>query len=120
MKTPQSTIRLKLINNTRHNLVLVIGYLCLQTTFAQKSITTNDYLISANQSYQVKYDKQRIAFLKDYNYNLPLIKSAQLRSETNDFLLNKQEYSLRVKPNSLQTISRKKNVYKSKIEKVNI
>jgi hypothetical protein len=87
---------------------------------AQKTITTSAYLISAQESYQVRSDADKFAFLKAYNFNLPLIKSVELRSETKDFLLIKQEYSLRIKPTGLSAIAYQKKVYRNKMEKIEI
>ena len=101
-------------------LILIISFIYGTQVNGQGIITTNQYLISVEKSYQVKSDTERIAFLSDYNYNLPLIRGAELRSESNDFLIRKQEYSLRVSPNSLSAISNQKKVYQNKIEKVEI
>jgi len=87
---------------------------------AQKQTSINEYLGSVFTSNGVTQDTENVSFLKNYNYNLPLIKSVDLRSETRDFLLEKQEYSLRVKPNSLGAISYQKKVYKNRIEGVEI
>ncbi len=117
MKLILSIFKLK---SRQLNLVLLISSLCAQSIFAQNIITTTAYLNSTNESYQVKTDKDKLSFLNEYNFNLPLIKGAQIRSETNDFLLRKQEYSLRVKPNSLRAISNQKKVYRNKIERIEI
>jgi len=120
MKLNLSPFSFKILKNNQLTFILLISSLCFNFINAQKAITTNEYLISTKKSYQVKYDNDRLSFLNKYNYNLPLINSAQIRTESKDFLLNKQEYSLRVKPNSLQAISHRKKVYQSKIEKVKI
>jgi len=111
---------LKLLKNKSFNLILAVICLNIPSIMAQKTVTVNEYLISTKDAYQVKSDADRIAFLNEYNHNLPLIKGAQLRSETKDFLVNKQECSLRVSPNSLSAISHQKKIYRSKIEKVKI
>ena len=87
---------------------------------AQKRISTTQLLLGANQIEQVKFDSIQLAFLKNYNHNLQLIDNIEFRTETRDLLLPRQEYAIRVKPNSLRGRLANKKVYRSKINEVQI
>jgi len=87
---------------------------------AQKGISTTQLLLGANQIEQVKFDSIQLAFLKNYNHNLQLIDNIEFRTETRDLLLPRQEYAIRVKPNSLRGRLANKKVYRSKINEVQI
>jgi hypothetical protein len=54
----------------------------------------------------------------DYNYNIPLIGSVELRTESRDLLLERQEYTIRIKPNSLGAMNHQKKLYQNKILEV--
>ena len=88
------------------------------TATAQSEITITNFLKSIKESNQVKMDSNTVTLLKDYNYNLPIIKNVQFRTETSDLILDRQEYTLRVKPNSLRAISNQKKTYQNKIEEI--
>ncbi len=88
--------------------------------YAQKEITTTDVLLGVKNIEQVQFDSIQLAFLKDYNHNLPLVNNVEFRSETRDLLFSRQEYAIRVKPNSLRAILAKKKVYSSMINEVEI
>ena len=101
-------------------LIATMSCLFMPSVMAQKQTSINEYLGSALTSYWVKQDAENISFLENYNYNLPLIKSVDLRSETRDFLLKRQEYTVRVKPNNINAIAYQKKVYQNKIEGIEI
>lgn len=87
---------------------------------AQKGISTTQILLGVNQIEQVKFDSIQLVFLKNYNHNLQLIDNVEFRTETRDLLLPRQEYAIRIKPNSLRGRLANKKVYKSKINEVQI
>jgi len=58
--------------------------------------------------------------LNNYNYNIPFIRSVELRTESRDLLLERQEYTIRIKPNSFGAISNQKKLYQNKILEVEI
>ena len=99
-------------------LILIIG-LCTSVS-AQKQHTIKSFLSSINDSKLVYIDSSTTAQLNDKNYSIPIIKSAQFRLETRRFVETFQEYSLRVKPNSIRAISSQKYIYQNKIEEVRI
>ena len=96
---------------------LIIG--AIPFTFAQNKITTTQFLEQINTKNQQKTDSL-ISELSGYHYKTPFIKSVQIRTETKDFQLNKQEYALRVKPNNFNTNKNQKKVFLNKIEKVKL
>jgi hypothetical protein len=56
----------------------------------------------------------------DYNYNIPLISSVELRTESRDLLLERQEYTIRIKPNSIGAMNHQRKLYQNKILEVEI
>ncbi len=101
-------------------LILAFASFFINGVFAQEKASITEYLGSAFESNLVKSDLESVSFLKNYNYNLPLIKSIDLRSETRDFLFQRQEYTMRIKPNSLKAIDTQKKIYQNKLEKVKL
>ena len=99
---------------------LLLFLLFFLSVHAQREITTTEVLLGAKNIEQVKFDSIQLAFLKDYNHNLPLVNSVEFRSETRDFLLSRQEYAIRVKPNSLRAVLAKKKVYTAMINEVEL
>ena len=85
---------------------------------AQNQFTISKFLNSIKESKLVETDSITISLLNGYNYNLPIIKSAQFRTETSDLLLDRQEYTFRLKPNSVRAISNQKKLYQKKIDEV--
>ncbi len=101
--------------------IFQIAMMLLLSSFsisAQNQITISEYLNSIKESEQVKIDSNTVSLLNDYNYNLPIIKSAQFRTETNDLVLERQEYTFRLKPNSIRAMSDQKELYQKRIEAV--
>ena len=90
------------------------------TVTAQEEYTINSFLSSINESNLVYIDSATTAQLNDKNYSIPIIKSAQFRLETRRFVETFQEYSLRVKPNSIRAMSNQNDLYRSKIEEVRL
>jgi hypothetical protein len=83
---------------------------------AQTRISTTEFLALSKNAFQIKYDSVKMSQLDKLNFSLPLLKSVELRSETRDMLLERQEYSLRIKPNSLWARSFQKKVYDNKMK----
>jgi len=104
----------------KYQLLLFFFGMIFFSGYAQKEITTTQVLLGSQHIEQVQFDSIQVAFLKNYNHNLPLIDNVELRSETRDLLLRRQEYAIRVKPNSLRAVLAKKQVYTSKINEVEI
>jgi hypothetical protein len=104
----------------KHLLLLFCFGIFFFSGYAQKEITTTEVLLGAQNIEQIQFDSIQLAFLKDYNHNLPLINNVEFRSETRDFLLRRQEYAIRIKPNSLRAKLAKKKVSTSKINEAEI
>lgn len=91
------------------------------TSIAQKEITITDVLKGTQYIEQIQLDSIHANFLKGYNHKLPFVDNLELRTETSsDFLLNRQEYAIRLKTNSIREILANKKVYQSKINEVEI
>jgi hypothetical protein len=103
----------------RYFTLLFLGILS-QITPAQMTISSTEFLSAVKTNKQIVSDSTKLSQLKDLNFNLPLLKSVEFRSETRDMLLERQEYSMRVKPNSLWAKSTQKKVYYNKIEAFSI
>lgn len=100
------------------SLFIIIGFNI--TVTAQEEYTINRFLSSINESNLVYIDSTTTAQLNDKNYSIPIIKSAQFRLETRRFVETFQEYSLRIKPNSIRAMSNQNNIYRSKIEEIRL
>jgi len=59
--------------------ILMILLLSSFSISAQNQITISTFLNAIKESKQVKTDSNTVSLLNDYNYNLPIIKSAQFR-----------------------------------------
>ncbi len=99
--------------------LLGLFYCILSSSFAQNKITTTQFLENGNTINQQKSDSL-ITALNGYHYKTSIIKGVQIRTETKNLQLNKQEYSLRVKPNNFSTNKNQKKVFLNKIEKVKL
>jgi hypothetical protein len=62
---------------------------------AQNTLSTSDILSSAKQQYVLGLQQQRVDYLKNSTYKLPLVDEMEFRTETNDFRLKEQQYVLR-------------------------
>ena len=60
------------------------------------------------QDESVLFQGQKVDYMNRVSYNLPFIEKLEFRTETNDFDLQKQEYLIRVSPNSLKSIKTQK------------
>ncbi len=83
---------------------------------AQRMVTVGDYLHTIREARQLKGNDYKLSYLKEFNYRLPLFKGVQLRSETRDFLFNRQEYSMRILSNGLGAIHKQNQLYQSKLD----
>jgi len=88
----------------------------VNTSFSQQSITSTEFLNAINDTHQIKSNTTNLSKLNKYNFNLPFVKSIEIRFETRDTIQQRKEYSLRLKPNSSRSRLANKNVYNSKIE----
>lgn len=91
----------------------------LNSIIAQNNITTTQFLNDINVLNHKKTDSIN-SLLKKYNYKESIINSVQFRSETNDFQLKKQEYTLRVKPNNPKIIKSHHKIFLNKVEEAKL
>ena len=71
---------------------------------AQNYISLTDFLAKASEDERVDFQSDKSYSLKALSYNLPLIEKLEFRTETNNFDFRKQEYLMRVTPNSSKNI----------------
>ena len=83
---------------------LITFSLFFSSMFCAGQKITNDFLKTFQQEEAVSFHKEKILGLSAYNYALPIIEKLEFRTETNEFDWKKQEYLLRVSPNSLRNI----------------
>lgn len=105
---------------SKSQLLLFFLVMCFLSGNAQEEITTTKVLLGARKIEQVKFDSIQLAFLKNYNHNLRLIDNVEFRTETRDLKLSRQEYAVRIKPNSLRGRLADKKLYNSKINEVQV
>jgi len=89
-------------------------------SYAQQNISMTSVLRNLNESQLIKSDSTTLYSIMDYNYNIPLISSVELRTESRDLLLERQEYTIRIKPNSIGAMNHQKRLYQNKILEVDI
>lgn len=80
------------------SLLFTLSFFAHLTAQAQK--TSTDFLATAKESQFAVSVDEKLDFLNNTDYTLPFIQQIEVRSETNDFQLREQEYSVRFSPNS--------------------
>ena len=70
----------------------------------QDSISISDFLDQSKFQESVIFQNKKINHLKDISGKMPIVEKLEFRTETNDFDIRKQEYLLRVSPNSIKNI----------------
>jgi hypothetical protein len=103
----------------RYVILVIIGS-CTTSLTAQNTISISDYLRAVKNSNQFKLDSTNVSLLNNYHYNAPLFNSIQLRTESRDLLLKRQEYVIRIKPNSVGANSRQKQMFEDRISEYEI
>ena len=84
--------------------------LFIQTTFGQ---TINDFLSSYRKEESVIFQKNKFYHLTALPNDLSFIEKLEFRTETNDFDFRKQEYLLRVSPNSFKNIKSQRQFHET-------
>lgn len=74
---------------------LLVNVLVPTLSNAQNTLSTSDILASAKQQYVLNLQQQRVDFLKNSKFKLPIVDEMEFRTETNDFKLAEQQYVLR-------------------------
>ena len=77
---------------------------CTVQIYCQKISHANEFLSKIGNDESVKFQKQKIQHLEYLPYKLPRIDKLEFRTETNGFNLLRQDYVLRISPNSLNNI----------------
>lgn len=90
-------------------LLLFVGFTC----YSQDQLTVASFLLDANQEEFVSFQRQKLYYFNSLPFDLPIIENLELRTETNEFDWRKQEYVLRVSPNSLKNIKTQKQYQES-------
>lgn len=85
-------------------LLLFCLILCFVESIGQNDFPIKTFLASAGQEESVLFQNQKLNFLTTTSYKLPLIERLQFRTNTNDFDIRLQEYSLRMSPNSFRSV----------------
>ena len=110
----------KIVKIKSRSILLTLLFAGVAVTQAQEKQSLTTFLSSINKSELAVKDSTTSLLLNSKNYNIPLIKSAQFRLETRRFIETFQEYSLRIKPNTLREQSSQKNIYSNKIQEVHL
>lgn len=89
--------RMKKFLKVKSQHLLTIFFLVVNVLFsnAQNTLSTSDILASAKQQYVLDLQQQRVDFLKNSTFKLPVVDEMEFRTETNDFKLDEQQYVLR-------------------------
>ena len=87
--------------------------LCLSMSIGQTNFSMKTFLASASQEESVLFQDQKFNFLTTTSHRLPLIEKMEFRTNTNDFDIKLQEYSLRISPNSLRSIKKQRQYQKT-------
>ncbi len=101
-------------------LFICLFFIQMQVLRAQNNISTSDILKSSFKTSQVLFNEDRATFLSNANLKLPFIESVEFRTESRDLLLERQEYTIRISPNSTRAISRHNQINKNRLEEVEI
>jgi hypothetical protein len=91
---------------------LLLVYMFQSDTTA---ISTTALLETAFQDTEVKYQESQIEYLNNNPLTTPLIDEVQFRTETRDFDLERQQYAVRVSPNSIGQKKYSKAYYQNMI-----
>lgn len=87
---------------------------------AQKTISASDFLAITKSDIEVVAEDEKLKFLENKDYSLPLLQDLQLRTETNDFILREQEYAVRIKLNSTRQKDAYQKLHEATIHEVEI
>lgn len=94
--------------------VLVIATFIF-TEAASQVVQVRNILQSAHQDIIYKSQKEKLDYLTYNPYEVPLFDRVEFRTETHDFELGKQEYAIRVSPNSFKERKYNKKYYQSSL-----
>jgi len=75
------------------------------------AISISDFLATAKNDYMIEHQKEKIDFLKSSSSNTPFFDRIELRTQTDEFELSRQTYSVRLYPNGWGETKAGKNLY---------
>jgi hypothetical protein len=73
----------------------------------------NEFLETAQNDYTLKFQKEKIDFLKSSSSNTPVLNAVELRTRTNRYDINRQRYTVRLRPNGWGESKIAKKVYET-------
>ncbi|HFA48182.1 MAG TPA: hypothetical protein ENJ95_04100 [Bacteroidetes bacterium] len=85
-------------------MTIICLLLCSTYSSGQETFTTNHFLAGAEQQESVVFQNQKLEFLTSISHELPMIEKLEFRTETNQLDFRKQEFLLRVSPNSFKNM----------------
>lgn len=88
------------MNHLKYSFLLAFSFCNITTFFAQNDLSLTLFLSSASQQKNVQIANQNLEFQSGQDAELPWIQELEFRTETNDFILKQQEYTVRVSPNT--------------------
>ena len=93
----------------RYLLILGLG-LCWFSANAQQPSGVAQYFATARTDPGILAARSKVEFLTGTDHRLPLVQELEFRTETHDFLLEEQEYTLRFSPNT-PALQRRQEAY---------
>jgi len=75
------------------------------------TISMNEFLETAKTDYTLGFQKEKIDFLKSSSSNTPFLNAIELRTRTNRYDINRQRYTVRLRPNGWGEAKIGKKVY---------
>jgi len=81
----------------------------------QDNLSTTNFLATAAQQQSIQVIQQKIDFQQAADYSINWFNELEFRTETNDFDFSKQEYTLRVKPNTKRQINAQNQFHQASI-----
>ena len=95
---------------------LVFSFYFSSSAISQITISTNQFISSALQDASVMSHQEQVDFLKNTDYNLPVARQLEARTETDEMDYGRQEYLMRFRFNPHQERKAHKNIHLSKIQ----
>jgi len=79
-------------------------------------ISISDFLATAKKDYLLGYQREKADYLNQASSNSPFFDRIELRTETDEFTLSQQSYSVRAYPNGLGTTKNGQKVFQTTLE----
>jgi len=95
--------------------IIIFFFFGVHIVNGQKVIPINDFLATARTQQDILLGERTSEYLSNTNYKLPLVERLEIRIETHDFDISKQEWALRLIPNAINHRKYQKQYHKSTI-----